>query len=254
MLSSGWQIVLDAYEKYTAGGVMQMLCIATILIIIIKEKDKYLKHLAFYIIALVAIIAIPPIAFVLAEYFIGYDVYWRIFWLVPSVIIVAFGGTRIIEQMNRKAGKRIVFFALLLVIAIGGRSVYRTENFTKSVNLYKLPQEAIDICEMVAPNGGSTKMVVPETIVSYIRQYNSNIKLLYGRNMGKDIQKGKKYKVLLQLNSSEPDYKYIADYCKSNKCEYVVFENSATNMEDMTNYGYELFASTQNYTIFKRIE
>jgi hypothetical protein len=251
MLQDGLQIVQEAYDKYAAAGVDALLLISSVTILLIKGKKSENNKLAYYIITVLIILFIPPVAFIFAKYFIGDDVYWRVLWTVPSVIIIALIGTKLIEQMGKKPSQRILLLAILLVIVLGGKGVYRSENFTKSTNLYKLPQEAVDICELVAPNGKTTKIVVPETIVSYIRQYNPNINLLYGRNMGKDYKRGRKYRFLLELNSTNPDIQFIAEYAQEKECEYVVFENISSGVEQMTNYGYEIFGNTENYTVFR---
>ncbi|PXV91475.1 hypothetical protein C8E03_10331 [Lachnotalea glycerini] len=254
MLLSGLSIVQQAYEQYAAAGVAQLLLISSLIVILIKDKKSENRQLAYYIIALTVLIFIPPTAFILAIYFIGEDVYWRVFWLIPSVIVIAYAGTKLIEQIGKKSRQRLMAAAMIIVVVLGGRCVYNSENFTKSTNLYKLPQEALDLCEMVAPNGGTTKIIVPETIVSYIRQYNANINMLYGRNLGKDTKRGKNYTLLLQLNSLDPDIPYIAEYAKTKKCEYVVFENTSNGIEQMTNEGFELYGNTKNYTVFKSID
>lgn len=253
MLQNGWQIVQEAYEKYATTGVTQLLLISSIIILLIREKKSQNQHLAYYIIILVFIIFLPPVAFVFANYFIGDDVYWRVFWLIPSVIVIAFTATKFIEQNGRKAKSRVGFVAIVLLIIIGGKCSYNTENFTKSTNQYKLPQEAVDICEMVVQED-TTKIVVPETIVSYIRQYNSKIDLLYGRNLGKDTKRGKNYQFLLQLNSTDPDIQYVAEYAREKECEYVVFANTSNGIDFMEDYGYERFGGTENYTVFRNIE
>lgn len=254
MFYMGWQFVQEAYQIYTASSVIQLLLISSLVIILMIDKKSENIHLVFYIIAVLVIIFFPPIAYVLAKYFIGDDVYWRVFWLIPSSVIVAFVGTKTLERMGKRSQQRIFFVAILFVIVIGGRNIFNSNNFTKSKNIYKLSQEVVEICEMVAPNGGDTKMVVPETIVSYIRQYNPNINLLYGRNLGKDTQKGKKYKILLQINSNEPDIKYIAKYIKKKDCEYIVFDSSSKGIEKIEQYGYELYGVTDSYSVFKLVE
>lgn len=251
MLQYGWQIALDSYEKYAATGIVQLLLISSVIVLMISKKWD--RKLAYYFVLITVIIFAPPIVFVIAEHFVGDDVYWRMFWLIPSVIIIALVGTKMIEQLKNKTKQRLVFCFLLIIIILGGKCVYNGENFTKATNSYKLPQEAVDICEMVAPDFGSTKIVVPESIVSYIRQYNPNIKMLYGRK-GKERRKGKRHKILVELNSSEPDISYIAKYIKKKKYEYVVFENTSTGINDMEINGYELFGSTINYTIYKMAE
>jgi hypothetical protein len=75
--------------------------------------------------------------------------------------------------------------------------------------------------------------------------------MLYGRNLGKDIKKGKTYNLLLQVNSKEPDFKYIAERAIKRECKYVVFENSSVGIDEMEDYGFKNCGSTLNYTVFK---
>lgn len=253
MFENGLQIIQLAYERYAATGVIQLLLISAVMIILIKDKKKENRQLSYYVIALVVIIFLPPMAHIFGEYFIGVDVYWRVFWLIPSIVVVAYVATMLIEQQNRVSQRNLVFIAVTVLIIIGGRFIYNNENFKKSTNPYKIPQEVIEICDMVESEN-TIKMVVPETIVSYIRQYNPKIDLLYGRNLGKDSKRGKNYQFLLQLNSPEPDILYIAEYARDKECEYVIFENTSTGIEKMIDYGYENYGRTANYTIFKDIQ
>lgn len=253
MFVRGYEIILDSYAKYTADAIVQLLVIGSIIFLLIKEKKSENRLLAYYSIVLIAAVCFPIIAYIITK-ITGASVYWRVFWLIPSVIIISLSATKLIEQLGKKSQQRIWFLAILIAIMIGGKSVYRSGNFEKSTNMYKLPQEVIELCEMVAPDEGTTKMIVPETIISYIRQYNPNIKLLYGRNIGKDYQKGKRYRVLLQLNSSDPDYEYITTYTKKKQCIFVVLDNTTNDLSEMEKYGYEFFGSTLHYSVYKLIE
>ncbi|MFA9376827.1 MAG: DUF6056 family protein [Lachnotalea sp.] len=253
MLQTGWQIIQEGYEKYEVAGGTQLLLIISIIAMLIKEKKYENRHFAYYIITLLIIIFSPPIAVIFSNHFIGSDVYWRVFWLVPTVIVIAFVATKLIEKIGKKSKQRLSIFTIIILIMVGGTCVYHSGNFTKSTNSYKIPQEAVDICKMVEQEG-TIKIVVPETIVSYIRQYNPNIRLMYGRNMGKDVTKGDRYEFLMQLNSTDPDIEFIAEFARDKKCDYVVFENISNGIEGMENYGYELFGNTEHYTIFKNVD
>jgi hypothetical protein len=253
MLQNGWQIIQTAYERYAATGVVQLLLICALLIILIKEKNKENLHLAYYVILLMVFIFLPPIAFIFGKYFIGEDVYWRTFWLIPSVVVVAYVATGLVEQQGRKFKRNGILIALTLLIIVGGKLTYNNDNFNKSTNAYKIPQEAIEVCDIIAKEG-KARAIFPETIVSYIRQYDPQIEMLYGRNLGKDIKKGKTYDLLLQLNSQEPDIAYIAESAKERECKYVVFENFSLGIEEMTAYGFENCGSTKNYTVFKQVD
>jgi hypothetical protein len=251
MLQNGWQIIQEAYEKYATVGVTQLLLIGSILILLLKEKKRENQHFVYYVVLVLAIIFFPPVAFLFTKYID--DVYWRVFWLVPSVIIIAFAATKMMEEIRRKSKIQWEFLAIVLLIIVGGKCVYNGENFNKSTNSYKLPQEVIQICEMVAPVD-TTRIIVPETIVSYIRQYNPKIDMLYGRNLGKDLKKGKTYELLLQLNSTDPDIQFVAEFAKEKECQYVVFGNTSNGIENMSYFGYEILGVTKNYTVFCEVD
>lgn len=250
MFQLGWQFVQESYQNYTSYGVIQLLLICSVIVILINDKKKENIHLAIFIVTIIVCILFPPIAFLFGKYFIGGEVYWRIFWLIPSGIIIALVFTKLLEK-SKYDKKNIYLISIILVLIIGGKNIFNSNNFTKSTNLYKLPQEVIEICDLLVDEGEETKIVVPETIVSYIRQYNPKINMLYGRNLGKDVQRGKKFKILTQLNSAEPDTKYIAKYAKKQECNYIVFKNSSTGIEKIEEYGYKLYHTTSNYSIFK---
>lgn len=253
MFQMGWQFVQESYQIYTSYGVIPLLLISSLLLILINDKRKENIHLAYFVIIVLVLILFPPIAFVFGKYFIGSEVYWRVFWLIPSGIIIALVFAKLIEN-SRYYKKSVFLLSMILVIILGGKNVFNSDNFTKSTNLYKLPQEVIEICDMVVEEGEEVKIVVPETIVSYIRQYNPDIKMLYGRNLGKDVQRGKKFKVLTQLNSMEPNTKYIAKYAKKQGCNFIVFKDTSMGIEKIEEFGYELYGATKNYSIFKLIQ
>lgn len=252
MLGEGWQVITEAYDRYSADGIMQVLVIASVVILLINEKKPYVKHMVYYTIALVILICIPPIAYVLNKYFIQ-DVYFRVFWLVPGTLLTVYAVVKAYEHANRRRGNAILV-TFVAILMLGGKLVYTNENFVKAENRYKIPNEAIEICEIVTTEGEDVKIVVPEDIVSYIRQYNAGIELMYGRNLGKDVQKGGKYKFLNQLNYGIKNIKWMSKYAKLYEVDYIVFPKSINESADIENYSYKFIAETESYCIFKYYE
>lgn len=252
MLGEGWQIITEAYDRYSADGIMQVLVIASVVILLINEKKPYVKHMVYYTIALVILICIPPIAYVLNKYFIQ-DVYFRVFWLVPGTLLTVYAVVKAYEHANRRRGNAIlVTFAAILML--GGKFVYTNENFVKAENRYKIPNEAIEICEIVTTEGEDVKIVVPEDIVSYIRQYNPKIEMLYGRSLGKDTQRGKKYKLLLQINEELTEPRWVGKYLKNREIDFLIMNKELPNNESLkalNDYGYNIYSETDSYIVLK---
>lgn len=252
MLSEGWQIITEAYNRYSADGILQVIIIASVVILLINEKKEYVKHIAYYTIALVILICMPPISYILNKYFIQ-DVYFRTFWLVPGALLTAYVIIKAYEKAGRRRGNAIVV-TFIVVLMLGGKFVYTNENFVKAENMYKIPDEAIEICEIVTAEGDDVKIVVPEDIVSYIRQYDAGIELMYGRNLGKDVQRGGKFKFLNQLNYEINNIKWMAKYAKRYEVDYLVFPKRVNGSEEIENYSYKLIDETETYCIYKYCE
>lgn len=252
MLGEGWQIITEAYDRYSADGIMQVLVIASVVMLLIKEKNSEIRHLVYYIIATVAILCMPLTAYILNKYFIQ-NVYFRTFWLVPSALIIASALIKGTEHARRRKGNAVLA-ALVIIIVIGGKFVYTNENFVKAENRYKIPNEAIEICEIVTTEGEDVKIVVPEDIVSYIRQYNSAIEMLYGRSLGKDTQRGKEYKLLLQINEELTEPRWVGGYLKNREIDFLIMNKELPNNESLkalNDYGYNIYSETDSYIVLK---
>lgn len=252
MLGEGWQVITEAYDRYSADGIMQVLVIASVVMLLIKEKNSEIRHLVYYIIATVAILCMPLTAYILNKYFIQ-NVYFRTFWLVPSALIIACALIKGTEHARRGKGNSVLA-VFVIIIVIGGKLVYTNENFVKAENRYKIPNEAIEISDIVTAEGDDVNIAVPEDMVSYIRQYNPKIELLYGRNLGKDKQKGRKYKMLLQLNEELTKPKWLCKHMKENQVDFIVINKQVPSDESlklMQECGYKSYSETESYFILK---
>ena len=128
----------------------------------------------------------PLTARIIMKYCIGGFVYWRMFWILPTSVIVAYVAVSVCT-----AGKKndsgcmcsILLMALIIVTGknpyVGGQAIYQ-----KAVNMQKLPADACQISELIAATraeGETALAVMPEDLVGYVRQYDASIRLLYGR-------------------------------------------------------------------------
>src|SRR5699024_5091514 len=75
------------------------------------------------------------------------------------------------------------------IIIYTGNYMFTEESYTKMTNLYKIPNNVIEICDFIdediafnQENQEEIRMVVPYYFSSYIHHYNGRIKTLYGRH------------------------------------------------------------------------
>lgn len=254
------QHIKSSFLMYKGEGCIFYLFLISLLLLIImrkgrrREKDFFL----LYSIGILIIYACPLTAKIIMDYCIGRDVYWRMFWLLPIVLVIAYVLTLIFSQIKQSFLKGIWIVVAVALIGICGNSMYHNELFKNTTNYYKLPQEVIEICDIVLDDaeGGYIKMVVPNSLTSYIRQYNGSIKLAYGRETEKDGQVDTPEAGILYdvMNNSFEDPAALAESSKMVKCNYIVLRRTSTISESISDYSFEYLNETENYIIFRETE
>ena len=152
-----------------------LLLLALLYILLSKEEKDKRRLFAAYTGIFAALYFCPVTAKIIMDYCIGELVYWRMFWLLPIPMILAYAATRIWNRQKSRA----------LRVVLSGRCVYGSDGpFQKAGNILKLPPEVCWACDMMrgnAPEDGEIRVTAPEELVSFIRQYAPDIKLAYGR-------------------------------------------------------------------------
>ncbi len=170
------------FKLYGGNGFLLVLFLASLAYLLITEKDmrkKLVIAIAPFIVLLLFFLPITKIAFV-AILDDGSDTYYRIMWMLPMGICIAYAGCRIFE-----AHKRIGIVVVSALIILCGSIVYKNQYVSKAENLYHIPQVAIDICDVISPDEGEPRVraVFPEELVHFVRQYDTNIMMPYGRDI-----------------------------------------------------------------------
>ena len=165
---------------------MLVLFLAAAVFIIVFEHDLSKKAL-FGIWPVVMVVAfLFPVTKMIFVKVPGFDEgreYYRLLWLIPQYIVLAYAACLILNKIKRDAVKRATFVIMLLVIVFTGKYVYTEGVYMKKAeNLYHIPQDVIDICELVAPEDEEERVTVafPEELTWFVRQYDSNILMPYG--------------------------------------------------------------------------
>ena len=252
--------VLDNFINFIGGrsGILHwgMFCVSLLVCFFLGKRER---KLLFWPTLLILLFFFNPLFYrYVGNRFFG-GVYWRLMWMVPVSFIVAYAGTHTVYRIKKQA-VRIVAVALALVcIVLTGKNIYNTETFTEAENLYKLPQAAIDVGEVmgIAGVGWKVKVIVPDELLCYIRQYRCDVGLLYGRNVSGFISGigDDEVKVHEQMIQKEPDVALITELAKKNDVVFICF-NTATQKipEDMSGYGYYLYREVGDYSIYRRGE
>jgi hypothetical protein len=244
----------DFSDTFSEAWIFPLLLIG-ILWIFWKEKD-WTRKLLLGILPLVFLFFYwCPLTGMLFMKTLGENVYWRILWLLLLAVIIPYAFCLLIRQFHGWI-RNVLFLGCMAMIVFSGKSVLSTEWFEPSVNVYKIPQNVIEVCELLP---GNIHAMVSNRLMPYIRMYDPTITLEYGRNAlayNAITEETDSHEQLLYLEAqkSEIDLSVLIPLAKEVNVECFVFSNNRTYIGEWENYGYEKYGQTDEFTIFMEME
>lgn len=245
------------FWEYNGNGLHIALFFAALLYLIAakkEEEDKTKKLIVGYTVLFALIYLCPVTAYIIMKYCIGTSVYWRMFWLLPFNITISYVFVKWLFQTNGKKQFAVFIVAAVAVIVLCGSPVYTKANFILPENEYKIPQSAVEVCELIQEDydkEGSPKATVPNELLCYIRQYDAGIHMPYGRNAlkGEKLNK-RRSEIYAMMSSGKIDWKRMSELLKEEESHYFVYalENGA---EELEQYGYHIVGKTADYSIYR---
>lgn len=228
--------------KFLAG-----LYLLALLYLWFAEKDRHRRAILVYApTLLLAAFFCPLFRKVFVRVLEDSETYYRLLWLLQMSLVTAYGFIKLMGR-HRKIGLLIMCAA----IAAGGDYVYDSINISKAQNAYHLPQEVIDIVDMIEPEEGRIKVLMPGELLQYVRQYSTDIELPYGREMM--IERWDYYDAMYEaMEKAEViDTPYFVELARGYPCAYVILRNDRQVKESLTDYGFEVYGQVGIYVIYK---
>lgn len=258
VVQSAW----ETYKLFNGTGMHMVLFLGCALLLGGLSKSNKEKSHAFllsgYTACFFLIFFCPLTAKIIMDYCVGADVYWRMFWILPLPIVIAYAFSLRLKAGEGRFRRCLCAACMFVVIAVTGTVVYQLEPFVEAQNPYKLPQEVIDVCDMINEDAGDNsieekKAVVVNELVPYIRQYDGSIKMPYGRNATRGLgRRSKNCRRLYELmNSTEVNFKKLAKYAKKEECNYLVYYKNGFADEALRDLGHERIGESDSYYIYR---
>lgn len=220
----------EAYERFVGNGLYIGIFFISILYLISNmrkenNKERKIKLILGIYSIIVLIINLTPIwTSFLTSMLRENATYWRVYWLLPIGISIAFMFTEIISKKDSLKDRMIISIVIIGMIVLSGKYMYNSEEmerFIKVENYYKVPNNVLDIINHVsADDNDYKKLAGTELFIIYTRQVDGNIILPEVRIL--DCNYGDDSIVTL---IKEKKLKAICDYCTNKKCNYLVVNN-----------------------------
>lgn len=251
--------ISQIFKLYKGDGTEVLFYLIILIIMLRISSDKRFKTYILYpsIVEILFVINPISIAVFVNTGLLPEKRYVRLFWLLQVSLVM--GG--ICYECIQKTGEKVkekrsmVIILLIGILLITGNYTFINDNFQSVSNLYKLPEEAIEVadsirenCDLNGKDVSEVRIAVPVTLAPYIRQYDGNIKMLYGRGVESNIASSEVQRL---QQEEELNIQEISMYAKDGQCDYIVLEECKPFSEDPERYGYELVDSVKGYAIYR---
>lgn len=159
--------------------------------LIIAFTGKKQERIFFIIIPIINVLTIwnPLFINVIAKYLTSSVTFWRVLWLLPIEVTIAYALNLIIQKATKDRYKSLIFICEIIIIMLCGKFTYSKENgFEKPENWEKIPQYIVEQTNYILENSEKDKnimvMAPGEPLHSCtMRQLTPKIELLYSRIM-----------------------------------------------------------------------
>ena len=244
-----WNDIVELFRNYMGTGLMIVWFLVCLVYLFLQEKDKGKRILFLYVPAILFLVFFNPVFMHVVYGIIGAEIYYRILWLLPVTIVIAY---TIVSVWGRLKGKKAIGFlgiAVFLVI-LSGSCIYKNPYFSKAENLYHMPREVVDICDAIEVEGREVMAVFPQELIPFVRQYSPLVCMPYGREvlverwaMGNTLHNAMESEVL--------DAEEIASLSKQYKCHYIIVRENQEIEGRFEDYDYIVFAEIEGYRIYQ---
>ncbi len=239
-------------DKYYWG--IFILCV--ICLLFVCKKQYHRRYTFFSILLYIVVYAFPVSAKFLMDYGMGREVYWRMFWIIPIPMIMAWSITELLFHLKGK--RRLLLVTVIsLILVITGTCVYANGNYESFQNYYKVPDKVINVCNIINDDANTNQITYKRAacmneLVPYVRQYDATIQLSYGRNALRHEPLSVTAQNLFDsINTENKDWTLIAENLRADRCNYFVCYEDDAVAGQLSELGFALIGNTDGYNIFR---
>lgn len=241
---------LVIFKLYTGLKLLFVLTLVSFLYLLITEKDKTIRQLFVYAPVLILVLFLFPVS---RKLFVAMgldgETYYRVLWTIPMGMITAYGAVRFTGRH-----RRIGLLVSMVLIILCGSYVYKSDYISKAENLYHIPDTVVRICDLIHPSDADPDVqvtaVFPEKLVHFVRQYDSDIRMPYGREMiaSQWDYYNKVHEAMEEDGVLDPEK--LVEACREEYCQYIILDKNREMTGNPENAGLILVEEIDGYLIY----
>lgn len=244
-----WSMITTSFQNFMGTGLIMGWYLLTLVYLWITEKDRRKRVLLLYVPLAVLALYFNPLFARLVYAAVGDEIYYRLLWLLPVTVVVAYGTVCVYDRI--KSRRKYWFAALCAVlVTVSGSCIYASPHFHKAENLYHMPQAVVDICDAIQVEGREVMAVFPKEMLSLVRQYTPLVCMPYGREML--VSRWQADNPLYDAMEAEVlDMNVILPLAKTYSSHFVIVPEGKEVVGNVEDYGFVLVDRIDGYVIYQ---
>lgn len=239
-------IVAEVFHNYMGSGLVMGLFLMALIYLFLCEKRQARRILFVYTPIILFLLIFNPLFAWIFERAMGLETYFRLFWLLPYLLVLPYTAVLIVEQLK---GWKAALAGVLAVglIAVSGKPVYSNPLYSRAENIYHVPDCVVEICDAIEVPGREVMAAFPQELLLYVRQYSPVVCMPFGREIFMGIYD--------ELNSvmeeKEIDLEVLLPLAREKGCHYIVLRRDKEIVGDAQAAGLTLFYETEEYCVYR---
>ena len=249
ILINGYKTVNGSFKAFQGNGLIVIFFLVAVLFIAFSRRDRFIKDVFVKFPVYVLIVFFLPIWYVYINFKEDYEILYRILWLLPMGVVICYVFVEVIHKLDEKM-RPIAFLAAVLLLVVSGEFMYTSEYFSRAENEYHVPDAVVNICDEIEVEGREIRVIVPDELLSYVRQYSSTVCLPYGRETLMGLYTDYVEEIKDYFDAEIIDTPKAVDALRNNDTPYVVVRNDAKFSESLADYGFVYVTSFDDYDMY----
>lgn len=247
-----WRDVVELFQNYMGTGLIVIWYLLSLIYLYVKEKRKPLRILLVYVPLVILLLYFNPLFAELLYGVIGNEIYYRIIWLLPITVVIAFSCVQIYGEL-KGIHRGIWAIAAAALMMVSGSYIYENPYFTRAENSYHVPDSVVSICDAIKVEGREVMAVFPIELVQYVRQYSPVVCMPYGREI--TVATWNHLSDLCDAMEAEKiDLALIAPLAKEEGCHYIILRKDKEMSGRTEEYNWVWYGETEEYTIYRDMD
>lgn len=244
-----WTDVIKIFQRYMGTGFVMIWFVAALLYLLVNEKQKSKRIVLVYMPVIMLLLYFNPLFASVFCRIVGSEIYFRICWLMPVIIVIAYAAVCICSRLK---GKKQFFFAavVMALIALSGKLVYSNPLYSRAENIYHVPDSVVHLCDAIVVPGREVMAVFPSELLLYVRQYSPMVCMPYGR----DVLMGYYSEFYDVMEREKVDLGELVPLAREKQCHYIILREEKEILGEPQDFGWEIFGQTDGYVIYRDTE